>query len=89
MPQGTVSEWSRSRVVTNLCPDQLHQASNELRRGIHTEVDTLFVDYLADLEPQGGAQFLWVSESRRLLGRVWNAARPSKHRLPWTTERTF
>ena len=38
---------------TNLCPDQLGERSDELRRRVAVPAQRLFVDHLADGEPEG------------------------------------
>lgn len=58
--------------VHDLRPDQLGQAADELRRGLHAQLDRLFVDQAADAVPERGFQGLFFctgeNEFDRLLG---------------------
>lgn len=45
--------------LTDLCHDQFGQRPNELRRGIPIPLDRLFINHLADGEPQGCLQSLY------------------------------
>lgn len=45
---------------TNLGPEHLRQRADELRGGVKTQLQHLFVDYLADGQPQGRLEPLLI-----------------------------
>jgi hypothetical protein len=47
--------------LTNLRPYHLSQRPDELRRGIHAQLDRFFVNDLADGEPEGGFEALQLN----------------------------